>query len=401
GRAPVTSRSPTSYPVKTGHYLVGNEGIYKVGEFLGEGGFGKVAKCTKLGCQDFFAIKIVKHVESGKKEFEALEIIKDLDPVKNNLVKLYECFLFENVICLDFEPTHLCKLRPVAQQMFQALSALKSISVAHMDIKLDNIMYVDEESSKIKLIDFGLALKTKELLTGSDIQVIPFRAPEVILGLPMDESIDMWALGIVFATMCRGDFPFPCGTEYETIRGLVQIFGSPEQELLTAGMYTEHFFTLDEGRGNTSWRLKTPDEFTRTSGEQLEHVNHVANLDEMTEIHREQFELFDDDDHRAFNDLLKRMLEVDPMNRITPSQALEHDFITMRHLSGESQASYAATAKIVMRKTQLKVMEVDPPAPEHFGQRSDSEKISKMSEDLPNNQEIPAASKKPKSHRLL
>uniref|UniRef100_A0A3B3H5Y7 Protein kinase domain-containing protein n=1 Tax=Oryzias latipes TaxID=8090 RepID=A0A3B3H5Y7_ORYLA len=305
----------TSYPVKTGHYLVGNEGIYKVGEFLGEGGFGKVAKCTKLGCQDFFAIKIVKHVESGKKEFEALEIIKDLDPVKNNLVKLYECFLFENVICLvyeilgeslqDFVPTHL---------------ALKSISVAHMDIKVDNIMYVDEESSKIKLIDFGLALKTKEMLTGSNIQVIPFRAPEVILGLPMDESVDMWALGIVFATMCRGDFPFPCGTEYETIRGLVQTFGFPEQELLTAGMYTEHFFTLDEGSSNPSWRLKTPEEFTRTSGEQLENVNHVANFDEMTEIHREQFELFNDDDHRAFNDLLKRMLEVDPMNRITPSQ---------------------------------------------------------------------------------
>uniref|UniRef100_A0A3P9M4B7 Protein kinase domain-containing protein n=1 Tax=Oryzias latipes TaxID=8090 RepID=A0A3P9M4B7_ORYLA len=278
----------TSFPVKTGHYLVGNEGIYKVGEFLGEGGFGKVAKCTKLGCQEFFAIKIVEHVESGKKEFEALEIIKDLDPVKNNLVKLYECFLFENVICLvyeilgeslldrmcrqDFVPTHLCKLRPIAQQMFQALSALKSISVAHTDIKLDNIMYVDEESSKIKLIDFGLAIKTKEMLTGSNIQVIPFRAPEVILGLPMDESVDMWALGIVFATMCRGDFPFPCGTEYETIRGLVQIF--------------EHFFTLDEG---------------------------------------------------TFNDLLKRMLEVDPMNRITPSQALEHDFITMRSREGNRE----------------------------------------------------------------
>uniref|UniRef100_A0A3P9KNV1 Protein kinase domain-containing protein n=1 Tax=Oryzias latipes TaxID=8090 RepID=A0A3P9KNV1_ORYLA len=287
---------------------------------------------TKLKISEW-PFLVAKHVESGKKEFEALEIIKDLDPVKNNLVKLYECFLFENVICLvyeilgeslldrmcrqDFVPTHLCKLRPIAQQMFQALSALKSISVAHTDIKLDNIMYVDEESSKIKLIDFGLAIKTKEMLTGSNIQVIPFRAPEVILGLPMDESVDMWALGIVFATMCRGDFPFPCGTEYETIRGLVSY---------------------------PSWRLKTPDEFTKTSGEQLENVNHVA-----------------------FNDLLKRMLEVDPMNRITPSQALEHDFITMRHLSGESKASYAATAKNVMRKTQLKVMEVDPPAPEHFG----------------------------------
>uniref|UniRef100_A0A3P9M4L7 Protein kinase domain-containing protein n=1 Tax=Oryzias latipes TaxID=8090 RepID=A0A3P9M4L7_ORYLA len=280
-------RQTTFFPVKTGQYLVGNEGIYKVGEFLGEEGFGQVAKCTKLGCQEFFAIKIVDDVESGKKEFEALELIKDLDPVKNNFVKLYECFLFENVICLvyeilgeslldrmrrqDFVPTHLCKLRPVAQQMFQALGALKSISVVHMEIRVDHIMYVDEESSKIKLIDFGLAIKTKEMLTGSNIQVIPFRAPEVILGLPMDESVDMWALGIVFATMCRGDFPFPCGTEYETIRGLVQIF--------------EQFFTLDEG---------------------------------------------------TFNDLLKRMLEVDPMNRITPSQALEHDFITMRHLSGEN-----------------------------------------------------------------
>uniref|UniRef100_A0A3B3HY67 Protein kinase domain-containing protein n=1 Tax=Oryzias latipes TaxID=8090 RepID=A0A3B3HY67_ORYLA len=335
---------------RTGHYLVGNEGIYKVGEFLGEEGFGQVAKCTKMGCQEFFAIKIIDDVESGKKEFEALELIKDLDPVKNNLVKLYECFLFENVICLvyeilgeslldrmrrqDFVPTHLCKLRPVAQQMFQALSALKSISVAHMDIKVDNIMYVDEESSKIKLIDFGLAIKTKEMLTGSNIQVIPFRAPEVILGLPMDESVDMWALGIVFATMCRGDFPFPCGTEYETIRGLVQTFGFPDS--------------------NPSWRLKTPDEFTRTSGEHVGNVDHVANFDEMTEIHREQFELFDDDDHRAFNDLLKRMLEVDPINRITPSQALEHDFITMRHLSGESQASYAGWLVVVVGLNVLK-----------------------------------------------
>uniref|UniRef100_A0A3B3HII8 Protein kinase domain-containing protein n=1 Tax=Oryzias latipes TaxID=8090 RepID=A0A3B3HII8_ORYLA len=297
------NRQTTFFPVKTGHYLVGNEGIYKVGEFLGEEGFGQVAKCTKMGCQEFFAIKIIDDVESGKKEFEALELIKDLDPVKNNLVKLYECFLFENVICLVYEilgESLLDRMRRQDFQMFQALSALKSISVAHMDIKVDNIMYVDEESSKIKLIDFGLAIKTKEMLTGSNIQVIPFRAPEVILGLPMDESVDMWALGIVFATMCRGDFPFPCGTEYETIRGL-------------------HFFTLDEGSSNPSWR--------------------------------------------AFNDLLKRMLEVDPINRITPSQALEHDFITMRHLSGESQASYAATAKNVMRKTQLKVMEVDPPAP--------------------------------------
>ncbi|XP_024123411.1 homeodomain-interacting protein kinase 2 [Oryzias melastigma] len=263
----------------------------------------------------------------------------------------------------NLEPVHLCKIRALAQQMFQALSGLKSSGVVHGDIKLDNIMFVEEESLKIKLIDFGLARKAKELVTGSNIQITPFRAPEVILGLPMDESIDMWALGVVLATVYRGDLPFPCDTEYQTIRGMVQIFGLPEEELLNAGEYTEYFFSRDEDRLDPCWKLKTPDEFTQSSGEQLEDVDHVADLDAMIEIHQELFDLYDDDDHRAFNNLLKRLLEVNPKKRITPSQALAHDFITMRHLSGENKASYAATAENIMRKIQLEDVKVDLAAP--------------------------------------
>uniref|UniRef100_A0A3B3HSR7 Protein kinase domain-containing protein n=1 Tax=Oryzias latipes TaxID=8090 RepID=A0A3B3HSR7_ORYLA len=154
----------------------------------------------------------------------------------------------------------LCYIRVIAQQLLKALKALKSIGVAHCDIKLDNIMFKDLDDMNVKLIDFGLAVETNEILTGTKMQVTQFRAPEVILGLPLDESVDMWALGMVLACVYCGYYLFLSSTEYETIRAMV---------------------------------LCTPEEYTEITGN-------------------------------------RRMLEVNPQRRITPSQALEHDFITMK-----------------------------------------------------------------------
>uniref|UniRef100_A0A3B3H7L4 Protein kinase domain-containing protein n=1 Tax=Oryzias latipes TaxID=8090 RepID=A0A3B3H7L4_ORYLA len=217
--------------LRVGSELVGSKGVYIVKEFLGEGGFGKVAKCsklwrgfgkvarcTKLGSPEIYAIKIITNVQEGKEEFESMKLIQVLDPDENHLMKMYECFSFQNVICLVYEileesledflikneckATPLTYVRALAQQMFQALKALKSIGVVHCDIKLDNIMFADKKSLKFKLIDFGLAVESKELPIGTDIQVTRFRAPEVILGLPLDESVDMWALGMVLSPVC-------------------------------------------------------------------------------------------------------------------------------------------------------------------------------------------------------
>uniref|UniRef100_A0A3P9JZP2 Protein kinase domain-containing protein n=1 Tax=Oryzias latipes TaxID=8090 RepID=A0A3P9JZP2_ORYLA len=260
-----------------GHYLVGNQGVYKVQKILGEGCFGKVAKCTKLGSQEMYAIKIIANVQEGKEEFESMKLIQVLDPEVNHLMKMYECFSFQNVICLvyeileesleDFlnknecEATPLTYVRAIAQQMFQALKALKSIGVVHCDIKLDNIMFAERKSLKFKLIDFGVAVETKELPIGAEIQATPFRAPEVILGLPLNESIDMWALGMVLACVYCGNYPFPDDYDYETIRAMVQIFGLPEEELLSAGLNTQEYFTWDSSVNG--WRLYTAEEYTQ------------------------------------------------------------------------------------------------------------------------------------------
>uniref|UniRef100_A0A8C7ZIS4 Protein kinase domain-containing protein n=1 Tax=Oryzias sinensis TaxID=183150 RepID=A0A8C7ZIS4_9TELE len=280
-----------SFELKVGHVFVGNKGVYKVEEFLGEGSFGKVAKCSKFRSLEVYAVKIMKISKAGQKEFEAMKLIQDLDPDENHLIKI--------------------------------------IGVAHCDIKLDNIMFADLDVMNVKLIDFGLAVETKELLTETDIQVTPFRAPEVILGLPLDESVDMWALGMVLACVYSGNYLFPSRTEYETIRAMV---------------------------------LCTPEEYTEATGVEVRHMDHVIDFDAMTNQHRNMYKMHDDDDHKAFIDLLKRILEVNPQRRITPSQALEHDFITMKHLAGKSKAAYAAGCKGVMKMTPQSEAQVNPSA---------------------------------------
>uniref|UniRef100_A0A3P9HRY1 Protein kinase domain-containing protein n=1 Tax=Oryzias latipes TaxID=8090 RepID=A0A3P9HRY1_ORYLA len=308
----------------------------KLYEFLGEGGFGKVAKCSKLWSLEYYAVKIMKISREGQKEFETMKLIQDLDPDENHLIKMYECFTYRKMTCIVYELLEvnfhdslmneqqlvpLCYIRVIAQQLLKALKALKSIGVAHCDIKLDNIMFKDLDDMNVKLIDFGLAVETNEILTGTKMQVTQFRAPEVILGLPLDESVDMWALGMALACVYCGYYLFLSSTEYETIRAMVHIFGLPEADVLHRANYKDAFFTRDN------------------------------DFDAMTDKHRNMYEMHDDDDHKAFIDLLKRMLEVNPQRRITPSQALEHDFITMKHLAGKSKAAYAAGCEGVMGKT--------------------------------------------------
>uniref|UniRef100_A0A3P9J7S5 Protein kinase domain-containing protein n=1 Tax=Oryzias latipes TaxID=8090 RepID=A0A3P9J7S5_ORYLA len=304
--------------LRVGSELVGSKGVYIVKEFLGEGGFGKVAKCSKLWSLEYYAVKIMKISREGQKEFETMKLIQDLDPDENHLIKMYECFTYRKMTCIVYELLEvnfhdslmneqqlvpLCYIRVIAQQLLKALKALKSIGVAHCDIKLDNIMFKDLDDMNVKLIDFGLAVETNEILTGTKMQVTQFRAPEVILGLPLDESVDMWALGMALACVYCGYYLFLSSTEYETIRAMVHIFGLPEADVLHRANYKDAFFTRDNG----DWRLCTPEEYTEITGNRVRYMNPVIDFDAMTDKHRNMYEMHDDDDHKAFIDLLKRI----------------------------------------------------------------------------------------------
>uniref|UniRef100_A0A3B5QPE9 Protein kinase domain-containing protein n=1 Tax=Xiphophorus maculatus TaxID=8083 RepID=A0A3B5QPE9_XIPMA len=236
--------------------LQGKLSVYHTEGFLGEGSYGTVVKCTKLDNEELVAVKVLRKdcFKEGKKEAKILRKILQLDPEKNNLLKFIESFKYKGYLCLAFEildvsvfdfiksrgfvPLSLSEIRVIAQQLLVALNALKSAGLVHADIKPDNIMFVNHRSQplKVKLIDFGLAVKVSKLWFVGTVQAIGYRAPEVILGLKMDESVDMWSLGCSLAYMYLGYNLYPTHCVYEVIRAIVHIHGQPPDDVLKDGM---------------------------------------------------------------------------------------------------------------------------------------------------------------------
>ena len=56
-----------------------------------------------------------------------------------------------------------------------ALDALNTVGVIHTDIKLDNIMLVKWYDLRIKIIDFGLAIRDTNVIVGKKLQALGYR----------------------------------------------------------------------------------------------------------------------------------------------------------------------------------------------------------------------------------
>lgn len=250
--------------------------------------------------------------------------------------------------------------------MLVALNALKSINVAHADIKPDNIMLVNNQLQplKLKLIDFGLATEVTSMRHGTILQALGYRAPEVILGLPLNEAVDMWALGCVLAFLYLGQHLYPTQCEYEVMRVIVQMHGQPEDHLLNSGVSARDYFCKDEKSPGASWRLHTRAEYKHATGSRAEHCSGIfdmfTSLNDITKIHPGITDPTEYEDTQAFLSLLRRMLHVDPKKRITPSEALGHRFITMKHFSKDINTHpYVTSAHLTKTECQLEQSSVE------------------------------------------
>ena len=99
-----------------------------------------------------------------------------------------------------------------AIQIFESLKFLGDRGILHCDLKPPNILLVGSDLTQIKIIDFGSSrYETDNNILGEDstLQTRWYRAPEIILGMPYDNSIDMWSAGCILAElfMCGHLFP--------------------------------------------------------------------------------------------------------------------------------------------------------------------------------------------------
>jgi len=126
----------------------------------------------------------------------------------------------EYVDCIDFRDLYP-KLNDMDVRFFMheclvALDNCHSKGIMHRDIKPHNIVF-DFQNKLVKLIDWGLAEffyfnKNYNVRVSS----LFFKAPELLLGYEYyDYSIDIWALGCVFAGIIFRKEPFFHGSDME------------------------------------------------------------------------------------------------------------------------------------------------------------------------------------------
>ncbi|XP_029429862.1 homeodomain-interacting protein kinase 1 isoform X5 [Rhinatrema bivittatum] len=345
---------------------------YEVLEFLGRGTFGQVAKCWKRSTKEIVAIKILKnhpsYARQGQIEVSILSRLSSENADEFNFVRSYECFQHKNHTCLVFEmleqnlydflkqnkfsPLPLKYIRPILQQVATALMKLKSLGLIHADLKPENIMLVDpvRQPYRVKVIDFGSASHVSKAVCSTYLQSRYYRAPEIILGLPFCEAIDMWSLGCVIAELFLGWPLYPGASEYDQIRYISQTQGLPAEYLLSAGTKTSRFFNRDPDLGYPLWRLKTPEEHEMETGiKSKEARKYIFNcLDDMAQVNMStDLEgtdmLAEKADRREYIDLLKKMLTIDADKRITPLKTLNHAFVTMSHLLDFPHSNHVKT----------------------------------------------------------
>ncbi|KAM9481044.1 homeodomain-interacting protein kinase 3 [Clarias gariepinus] len=341
--------------------LCSMKNTYEVLDFLGRGTFGQVVKCWKRGTGEVVAVKILKnhpsYARQGQIEVGILARLSGENADEHNLVRAFECFQHRNHTCLVFEmleqnlydflkqnkfsPLPLKVIRPILQQVATALKKLKAMGLIHADLKPENIMLVDpvRQPYRVKVIDFGSASHVSKAVCSTYLQSRYYRAPEIILGLPFCEAIDMWSLGCVIAELFLGWPLYPGALEYDQIRYISQTQGLPAENLLNLGTKTSRFFCRDSDAPYAAWRLKSTEEHEAETGmkskearkyifsclDDIVHVNLVMNL-EGSDLMAEKV------DRGEFVLLLKKMLWIDAENRVVPGEVLNHPFVTMQHL---------------------------------------------------------------------
>jgi serine/threonine protein kinase len=201
---------------------------------LGRGSFGKVMLAEKRGCDDVFAIKILKKTAVVEDDDVAGTMtekrVLELSEGSPFLTKLHATFHTDAHLFFVMEFVnggdlmyHIQNQRvfPYKQSQFYAAEIMLGLwymhekGVIYRDLKLDNVML--EASGHIKIADFGMC---KENMFGAASTTTfcgtpGYLAPEIIREQPYGASVDFWSLGVLCYEFLVGDSPFEADEDDE------------------------------------------------------------------------------------------------------------------------------------------------------------------------------------------
>lgn len=299
---------------------------YEPKEVLGRGVSSTVRRCVEKETGKEYAAKIIDissddetssvcTKEATLREIQILKIVAG----HSYIIELHDVFESSTFIFLVFE---LCKngelfdyltnvvalsekkTKTVMKQLLEAVEFIHSKHIVHRDLKPENILL--DDNFNVKITDFGFAhiLNTNEKLT--ELCGTPgYLAPELLRASMYENAegygkeVDLWACGVIMFTLLVGFPPFWHRKQMVMLRNIME------------GKY--EFFSPE-------W-------------------------DDITESPK---------------DLIRKFLIVDPKQRITATEALQHDFFKIVTTQGRKFDAkktfqfYALCIRAMVRLKRLK-----------------------------------------------
>ncbi|KAH8672834.1 casein kinase II, alpha chain [Tricladium varicosporioides] len=217
----IQSMSKGCWDFSQGTINWGNVEIYEIISKIGRGKHSEVFTGINTFNNRIYAIKVLKPVKKKilNREVKILQslaggtnIISLFDVVKDSHSETLS-LIFEYVDNTDFRSLYPKfnedDIRFYMLELLKALDFCHTQGVMHRDIRPHNVM-IDHKARSLRLIDFGQAEfyypGTKySVRVGSPCH----KAPELLLYCQeYDTSVDMWSLGVMFASMIFRKEPF-------------------------------------------------------------------------------------------------------------------------------------------------------------------------------------------------
>lgn len=302
-------RSPKPEPSRTFC-----DGRFLFLEKLGEGSYGKVYKVMDNFRNEVVALKKVKfHGDKvqgiPQSSLRELAILKEAN--HENIIRLYdiiqstdhsfELFLVFEVSDMDLRKyTHIngytlqkTKIKGIMKELIKGVDYLHSNRIIHRDLKPENIL-LSKEGDQIKIADFGLSRTIHNPLRPYSREILSlwYRSPELCMGYKhYSIGVDTWAIGCIFFELVAGQPLFKAKSDTDMLFKIFDLFGTPTPE-------------------TWSWITK----ITGFNGSfPIFKVKGLKSL--LPNLEPDAL------------DLMTKLLELNPLDRITCAEALDHPYI--------------------------------------------------------------------------